>query len=413
MGYTVEEIRDLENPYLNLGNGDALAEHREELNKLTPEEQMDLASRMVLGCPNTELKDFFHAIEATRNPSDDTQTFHSVLASAYEVKKRIFALQDPRNKNPHLLILGNEFDEELFGTYHDLAMQVLDKNETSIAERLAITTPADDRNQLALNVKGIFPNSLFATKLGHAFAIRRDIDTLLLTDHPELFFSSREFSIDGCIEFKGLFQSLTEQDATNIAQKLAMNTPEDERNGVSQHCQKINAAKDTFSSKVREAFALRRDIDSLLMGEHPELFFASRDFSVDICLEFSSLFSLVKGQEQNIGKKLSLQDEKTRADINRKLEMINNAAHDQSSPFRLIACAMSPQEEVVQTAEASSQQQPAPKPAENSNPYRFYRDELHQRRQQDRMTLTAEADVDQQDQEEEKSCLSKFCGFLS
>ncbi|KTD64144.1 lpg0008 family Dot/Icm T4SS effector [Legionella shakespearei] len=412
MGYTVEEIRDLENPYQDLGNGDALAMHREELNKLTPEEQMDLASRMVLGCPNTELKDFFHAIEATRNPSDDTQTFHSVLASAYEVKKRIFALQDPRNKNPHLLILGNEFDEELFGTYHDLAMQVLDKNETSIAERLAITTPTADRNQLALNVKGIFPNSLFATKLGHAFAIRRDIDNLLLTDHPELFFSSREFSIDGCIEFKGLFQSLTEQDATNIAQKLALHTPEDQRNDVSLYCQKINAADDTFSSKVREAFALRRDIDGLLLGEHPEEFFSSRDFSVDACLEFSTLFSLLKGQEQAIGKKLSLLDEKTRADINRKLEMINNAAHDQSSSFRLIASAMSSREEVAQTVETTPQQQPAPKAADNTNPYRFYREELHQRRQQEKMTLTVEADEDQ-DQEEEESCLKKFCGFLS
>lgn len=411
MGYTVEEIRDLENPYVNLGTGDALAEHREELNKLSPEEQMDLASRMVLGCPNEELKDFFHAIEATRNPSDDAQTFHSVLASAYEVKKRIFALQDPRNKNPHLLILGNEFDEELFGIYHDLAMKVLDQNEACIAERLAITTPADDRHQLALNVKGIFPNSLFASKLGHAFAIRRDIDNLLLADHPELFFSSREFSVDGCIEFKGLFQTLTEQDATNIAQKLALNTPENERSGVSLHCQKINAADDTFSGKVRQAFALRRDIDGLLMGDHPEQFFASRDFNVDACLEFSNLFTLLKGQEQAIGKKLSLLDEKTRADINRKLEMINNAAHDQSSSFRLIACAMSSKEEVeqveVQIAEATP---PVAETAPNTNPFRFYKAELNQRRPM-AMNLVAEADEEQDKEKKKQGCLARLCGF--
>lgn len=409
MGYTVEEIRDLENPYQDLGNGDALAQHRDELNKLTPEEQMNLASRMVLGCPSTELRGFRHVIEAAINLSakDENQTFYSVLSDAYEVKSRIFALLDSRNPNPHRLLLDRELNKKMFNNFNQLAMDVLNNNEAAIAERLAITTPQDARNQLALNVNEIFPDSPFASKLDHAFAIRNDIDSLLLSDHPEQFFISPEFSIDRCIEFKGLFRTLTEQDASSIAQKLALSTPKEQRNKVSLHCQQLNAANDTFSGKVRDAFVLRRDIDDLLLRDHPEQFFTSRDFSVDLCLEFSGLFTLLKGQEQAIGAKLSLLDKNTRIDINRKLEMINGSAHDQTNSFRLIASAMSSKEEAVQKTNTTPQEPLVEQTPNSTNPHALF----NQRRQEVRPAALDEVDSDEE--EKEKSCVQRFCGFLS
>ncbi|AMV12714.1 hypothetical protein ULM_00100 [Legionella pneumophila] len=90
MTFTCDELKGLEHPYKVLGNGDALAENREELNKLTNDEKLVLASRLVLECPVNELKDFAHAIEAARMPQDDSDTFHSFLFQAYQVKKESF-----------------------------------------------------------------------------------------------------------------------------------------------------------------------------------------------------------------------------------------------------------------------------------------------------------------------------------
>ncbi|MFO3154858.1 hypothetical protein SCR00_04520 [Legionella pneumophila serogroup 1] len=51
MTFTCDELKGLEHPYEVLGNGDALAENREELNKLSNDEKLVLASRLVLECP--------------------------------------------------------------------------------------------------------------------------------------------------------------------------------------------------------------------------------------------------------------------------------------------------------------------------------------------------------------------------
>lgn len=261
MGFKVEDIRKLQNPYLELGSGDSLAEHREELNKLEREEMVSLSSRMVLECPESDLRDFGHAIEALRSPQDDIETFHEVLEKAYEVRQRITSLIDIRNEQPHRFILDAEFNEELFNDYNELALNVLKTNETDIATRLALTTPETDRSKLARNIRNIFPDSVFSTKVGAAFTVRRNIEDLLLSDEPEDFFTSR-------------------------------------------------------------------------------------DFSVDLCLEYSKLFSLLKGHEKEIGEKLSLiESDKTRSDIGRKLEQLNAAAHDQENPFRLIASAMAPNQQ--------------------------------------------------------------------
>jgi hypothetical protein len=416
MGYTVEELRDLKNPYKDLGTGDALAEHREELNSLTLDEQKSLAARMILECPLSDLRNFGHEIEAGRTPHDDKKTFHAVLSEAYEIKNRIIALLDPRNKNPHLLILGNEFDEELFNNHKQLAVDVLENNEAAIAERLALTTPATDRNQLALNVKGIFPGTVLAEKIGHAFAIRRDIDNFLLGEDPHQFFASREYNVDACHEFSGLFSVITDQESS-IAAKMALTVPQDKRSNISRNIQGLVPTSDELARKVGAAFELRRSIDLTLLGDKPEQFF-SRGFSVDLCNEFSMLFpALLKGKELAIGEKLSQQDEKTRADINRKLEMINSTAHDQSNPFRLIAAAMVPKPEATPKPDCSSDV-PKPEPVVSSsgtNPNSVFnslliKPELTQRRTLLRSPTLVETTPD--DDSKDDGCMKKLCGMF-
>lgn len=420
MGYTVEELRDLKNPYKDLGTGDALAEHREELNSLTPDEQKSLAARMILECPLSDLRTFGHEIEAGRTPHNDKKTFHAVLSEAYEIKNRIIALLDPRNKNPHLLILDNEFDEELFNNHKQLAIDVLENNEAAIAERLALTTPATDRHQLALNVKGIFPGSVLAEKIGHAFAVRRDIDNHLLGDNPHEFFASREYNEDACHEFSGLFSVITDQESS-IAAKLALTVPQDNRSSILRNIQGIVPTSNELARKVGAAFELRRSIDLTLLGDKPEQFFA-RGFSADLCNEFSMLFpALLKGSEAAIGEKLSQLGEGVRADINRKLEMINSAAHDQSNPFRLIAAAMTPKQETTQKACLSSEVSKSEPVVSSSgtNPHSVFNSllikqpEITQRRS---LLSRAPTLVDTSSSEESDSnddgCLKKFCGLF-
>ncbi len=254
MGLKLEDIKKLQNPYIELG--DKLVENREELNKLDSDEMIDLASRMILECPAEELSLFKFSIEALRTPQDDKDTFHEALTKAWEVRKRLTSLVDPKNPKPHEYILGAEFNEELFNNYNNLALNVLKDKEVAIATRLALTTPEADHKSLARNIRNMFPASTFAENMAAALNLR--------------------------------------------------------------HC-----------------------IEAQLLGEQPEAFFASRDFNVDYCLEFSGLFVLLKGKEKEIGEKLALiESPKVLSDIARNLEQLDGAAHDQENPFRLISAAM-------------------------------------------------------------------------
>ncbi|HHP0255908.1 TPA: lpg0008 family Dot/Icm T4SS effector [Legionella pneumophila] len=418
MTFTCDELKGLEHPYEVLGNGDALAENREELNKLSNDEKLVLASRLVLECPVNELKDFSHAIEAARMPQDDSDTFHSFLFQAYQVKKRIISLLDPRNKNPHSMILEKEFDGELFNNFNKLAIDVLNNNEVAIALRLAETTPAQDRSRVSQNINNIFPQSLFAAKVGHAFAVRRDIERLLLGDRPDQFFSSREFKIDSCIEFASLFNVINDKESS-IAGKLALRTPAENRTDVVMKIKGFCAEDSELAIKVQSALALRRDIERNLLGDNPEQFFNSRDFSVDLCLEFAILFpELLKGHEQAIGEKLAKLDAKVRSDISRKLEMINGAAHEQSSPFRIIASAMVPKEEpcltkptpvVLPSTEEIVPKQESPTSLRNRNVLFKEQTEEHKKKNSQMEPIVSDSE---EEEEEKQNCWTSFCGLF-
>jgi len=244
MGFTCEDIKNFDNPYGELGNVDALALHLNEINKLTDAEKQNLATGMVLGCPKDQLGEFRHVIEVARQPQDDNDTFHSVLSGAYEVRTRINALMDPQNKTPHRLILGNELNNELFQKFQNLAQRVLQNNEVSIASRLALTTPAENRSQLNLNIQSLFPRSVLAQKIGAAFTLRRSIDTDLLGENPENFFSSRDFTPSLCHEFPNLISELLKGKEKEIGEKLAK---------VDNHtCSKIETKLEQMNPKATD-----------------------------------------------------------------------------------------------------------------------------------------------------------------
>ena len=219
MPYNKDQLLKLANPYQELNDGDALAEHQEELDSLSEEEMMSLATQLVLDCPKEELTQFGRAILALRTQPSEEASFYSVLSAALEVKKRIISLLDPRNEHPHRMLLAPELASDLFHQYSELAMGVLHTNEIAIAQRLALSTPKEKRSELMRNVQNTFEDSLFASKLGAAFTLVRNIE-LLLGDKPRDFFSSIEFNVRLCLEFPAIFE-LIDHKEEQIAKQFA------------------------------------------------------------------------------------------------------------------------------------------------------------------------------------------------
>ena len=153
-----------------------------------------------------------------------------MIAQAHEVKKRVLGLLDPAHESPYELLT----DDELFTPFKSLALKILEKNETAIAERLALTTPAKSHSQLSRHINNTFNNSELATKIAAAFTLYRDINRFLLRDKPEDFFSSPEFNIDLCLEFSSLCSSLVKGHEQAIGGKLAQLDPTT-RHDISRH----------------------------------------------------------------------------------------------------------------------------------------------------------------------------------
>ncbi|KTD76496.1 hypothetical protein [Legionella waltersii] len=421
MTYTCEEIQKLEHPYQELGSSDSLAEHHTELNKLNEEQKIAVASRMVLDCPNEEMKGFRHVIEAANTTHrNDQDTFYPYLSQAYEVKQRLVALTDLRNKAPHLLLLDKEFDDELFTKFNTLALNVVNKCELSIAVRLAQSTPEKNRSQIARNLNNVFRETVFAGKVSQAFAISRDIERLLLGDKPYDFFNSREYNHDACVEFSELF-NCTKGKESSIAAKLALSTPTEKRSAIAGLIKTLSPEGE-LTSRTSAAFELQRNIELTLLGDNPEQFFTSPAFDADLCLEFAELFPpLLKGKEQLIGEKLSCQEQQVIAEIGRKLEWINPNAANQDSTFRLIASAMTNKKESALKAPSVRLQEPTPTRTDQTTkspssrvdtekPAMQFQHSLFDRKSSTPLLATIREEDSDEEENEESSC-SHLCGF--
>lgn len=354
MIFTSEELTRLNNPYQDLGNGDSLAEHQEELDKLSLDEMRDLATRMLSQCPDAELNQLAHAIEAIRpyTPSAEKPSFHAVMQEALGVKKRILSLTDKRNHNPQNMILDDELSVEHFHTFRTLAQNVLNDREVTIATRLVLNTEAKALSQLAFKIQTLFPNSVLATKVQSACGLSREINRFLLGDNPLKFFTSEEFNMQRCFEFSKLFK-LVDGKETTIAEQCVMSLPE----GQQQITAQVNElfAGSLLAEEIEQAYTVRDKICSMLLSAAPATFFLDPDFDADQCNKFARLFQhQIQGQEQHIGKQLASLNAETRSIISRKLETLNNAAHAQEHCVRQIAKAMNQQEPLSIVASGNS-----------------------------------------------------------
>ncbi|MGM9454320.1 lpg0008 family Dot/Icm T4SS effector [Legionella bozemanae] len=240
MAFTRIEIIALENPYEQLSDGDALAKNAEMLNTLSDKEQVALATKIIAACPEAKFKQYAHHIRALGNLTKSEDTFYSVLSEAYQVRQRINSLLDSRNKAPHVLFLGKEFNPAPFHRFNTLAKHVLESNEPVIAERVALCTPEQDRSQVAHNISTTFPKHSLAEKIQIAFMMRRNIERLLLGDNPEKFFTSRDYNKDSCRMFINMFRALLKGHEETIGEKLCAIQSESARASVKRHLELLH-----------------------------------------------------------------------------------------------------------------------------------------------------------------------------
>ncbi|KTD42793.1 lpg0008 family Dot/Icm T4SS effector [Legionella parisiensis] len=240
MAFTRIDIIALENPYEQLSDGDALAKNAEVLNTLSNKEQVALATNIIAACPEAKFKQYAHHIRALGNLTQSADTFHSVLSEAYQVRQRLNSLLDSRNKTPHALFLGKEFNPGPFHRFSTLAKHLLESNEPAIAERLALSVPEQDRSQVAHNLSTMFPKHILAEKTQLAFMMRRNIEKLLLGDNPEKFFTNRDYSKDTCRMFINMFRTLLKGQEETIGEKLCTIESESTRASVKRHLELLH-----------------------------------------------------------------------------------------------------------------------------------------------------------------------------
>lgn len=291
MGYNLEQIKALTNPYQELGNGDVLAEHQGELDKLEKKEMIELASQMVLDCPPENLTDLGNALNALRVINNEQESFHNILSKAFTIKKILIALLDPQNNKPHHMILNNELNEEHCKEFMGLALTILKDNESKIAQRLTITTSINQQVQLKTNIKKLFPESELDTKVEEALALHQHISNLLLGEDPQLFFSHDEFSVDSCLEFSEVVAHLIKGYEKEIGEKLAL-VHIHERSKVCRLLEQLNpSAHEQESSFKLIASAMSAKLEQQLQEEQ-----------IKITPEFSSKTPLISSNNHGLFK---------------------------------------------------------------------------------------------------------------
>ncbi|QBR85217.1 hypothetical protein E3983_13185 [Legionella israelensis] len=137
--FTFKQILGMEDPYKELidQNEEGLAEHAEELNQLSQEEMRQVATKLVLNCPDENIRALGKQKEALRSHITSTvPSFYSVLSQAYTVRMNVYALLDERNKKPYQ-IFTREFNADLYNQFPELFNSLLKGHESEIGQRLA------------------------------------------------------------------------------------------------------------------------------------------------------------------------------------------------------------------------------------------------------------------------------------
>lgn len=212
----------------------------------------------------------------------------------------------------------------------------------------------------ALRTPALTNHESFHTLITQAYHVKKLILSVLdeRNKNPHHAFLGKEFNADLYNAHQKFALRILANKESEIAERLAFSTPSKDRHTLARNISSI-FPNSLLLSKLNAAITMRSDIDDLLLGDHPETFFASPDFNVDVCLEFHWLATkVIAGKEESIGRKLATVDNSTRSQIGKKLEQLTANAHDKTNSFRLIAAEMN-REPPLKTPEAAKEKAPA------------------------------------------------------
>ncbi|TAL59221.1 MAG: hypothetical protein EPN84_11760 [Legionella sp.] len=236
--FTPDEFFTL--PFQEFSNVAVLKKNRNVLNELEPAMQVAIATQKLLECPEEELNSFGHIIDGARDPiNNNNNSFIKVLATGLEVKRHLNGLADHNNKKPYLMLLGTEYNPDIYEQFKALTFETLKGKEFDIAIQLAMNTPEEEiRDELSKKIR-IISSTLF-TEVSTSFMTQRNIERLLLGINPEQFFLDRDFNTDTYNKFGVLFTSdLIQGQESVIAKRIVDNVTDTKK--LSNICKKCEA----------------------------------------------------------------------------------------------------------------------------------------------------------------------------
>lgn len=128
---TVEQIMAMKDPHTELcGETGELHKSSEVLAQLTPNQQLELASKIVISLDNKALTKLHHQVNGF-NPNNQPE-FAKTLGKAVTLAKRVQALKDPCNNNPQAILKGIDQDD----LFKPLLTSLLIKHRESIIKNI-------------------------------------------------------------------------------------------------------------------------------------------------------------------------------------------------------------------------------------------------------------------------------------
>lgn len=228
--YTKSELIELINsgdPYQALikdKEGKSLGENYSTCEELDPKNKLNLATKIIFSCPNDELKKLIKIKEILRHPGASDGSFYNVLTRGLEVRQRIQDLINPDVDQPEKLLLGKEFNGDLFNEFYKLRMKLtIDLTEEALSNlttKLVTRSQHYPKNELIRNIQ-IISNKM-ATNLQKGFILKDLLETLT-GDNPWLVFQNGEFNPDLFHNYPDLTIGYLNGNEEKIAQKLASN----------------------------------------------------------------------------------------------------------------------------------------------------------------------------------------------
>ncbi|MDI9817963.1 MULTISPECIES: hypothetical protein [unclassified Legionella] len=227
--YTKTELLAMEKPFVCLiEDGDSLAENYEELEQLSAKEKINLATKILLQCPDDRVEFLQKKLAQLKETSP--KSFIHLLGQALKTAAIITAILNPDGGNSCELL---EENVDLFNQFHPLA----DAHAIPLASALASNLSLEGRRKLFPNVQA-FSNTKFAEALGKACVLKDQLDTLN-SDTPCQAFISADFNPSLYHQFPVLVtKHLT--DIKGIAQRLA-DSPEAHLGQIAKQLEQLTA----------------------------------------------------------------------------------------------------------------------------------------------------------------------------